>query len=113
MNWGCALVPRKPAVPWAAPKEEWPAGQGNRFPGASHEKVHKDDQNTGTPLPRQKAGRAGAVQPGEDHFWGSPSNNLSLPKWGYKIDGGRIFLGEPAVTGHGVMASKQKRIDSD
>jgi len=44
------------------------------------EEAHKNDQRTGTLLLREKAGKVGAVQPGEEKTPGTPYCGLSVLK---------------------------------
>ena len=102
------LQPRKPAISWAASREAWPAGQRKCFcPSAllwwdlprspvsssgapstgqtwtcwcGAREGHKNDLRVGTSLLWGQAGRAGAVQPGEEKALGSPYCGLSVLK---------------------------------
>ena len=51
----------------------------------------RNDARAGTPLLGGKAGRAGAVQPGEEKALGRPQSTLSVPEGAYKEGGERLF----------------------
>jgi len=48
----------------------------------------------GTPLPREKAERVGAVQPGEEKAPGRPYSSLPVPEEAYKKSGEGLLTGE-------------------
>ena len=52
--------------------------------GVGPEEGHKHDQRNGIPLPRGKAKRVGAVQPGEEKTLGRPYNSLPVLEEGLR-----------------------------
>jgi len=52
------------------------------FSSSSSKIGHKNELRAGTPLLGRKAGRAGAVQPGEEKAPGTPYSSLPVPERG-------------------------------